>query len=428
MIRPNYWGVVMLSKVLSRAALATVLLAGAAQAQSLSQLGGPANLPPAGFDGQQFVDARGCLFMRAGFGANVTWVPRVDRSHKPLCGYPPSFGPAVVAAVEAAMAPDPEASAPEVAAAAPAPAAPAAQAPAQPAAVAVAAPAPQPSRPKGGFWAALFGAPAQQAAAAPASQPAVAAPAAPAAPVLATAPVGPQATRIQCFTSAPRLERVLLRTGGTALVCTRGDGTLTGWRPPRFPQGSGVGAALNQPALSDSVLSGATVLGAPTTTMARTAAANAVPTPPAGYRLAWTDDRLNPLRGQGTAQGQAQQDQVWTRDIPAVLVAQAPQQPAAAQPAAAQVTVSTMSAPAEPAAPQATGARYVQVGSFALPENAEAAKARLRALGLPVSTSKITRKGKALTVVYAGPFTATAAAQSALQSARGAGFADAILK
>ena len=31
---------------------------------------------------------------------------------------------------------------------------------------------------------------------------------------------GPASGQIQCFTSAPRLERVLLRSGGTALVCT----------------------------------------------------------------------------------------------------------------------------------------------------------------------------------------------------------------
>ena len=441
MIRPNYWGVVMLFKVLSQAMLASVLLASAASAQSLSQLGGPANLPPPGFTGQQFVDSRGCVFMKAGFGSNVTWVARVSRDYRPLCGFPPSFGQAVIAAVEAAMAPDPEAGPPPSEPATP----PVQVATVAPEAPQAAAPSPQVTtqRPQGGFLAMLFGPQTRRAAQTrPAAQAApiipampvqVAAPAAPTAPPaqqLATAPLGDEAARIQCFTQAPRLERVLLRSGGTALVCTRGDGTLTGWRPPRFPQGAGVGAALGQPALSDGVMAGATMLGAPTSSNARTAAANAVPTPPKGYRLAWTDDRLNPLRGQGTAQGQAQQDQVWTRDIPAVLVAQTPQAqaPAARQPAA-QVTVSTMSAPAtEAAQPQAGGTHYVQVGSFGLPENAEGAKARLRALGLPVSTSQITRKGKVLQVVYAGPFSGAAAAQQALAATRGAGFSDAILR
>ena len=34
--------------------------------------------------------------------------------------------------------------------------------------------------------------------------------------------------------------------------------------------------------------------------------------------------RLNPLRGVGTANGQAQQDQVWTRKVPSELVAEQP--------------------------------------------------------------------------------------------------------
>ena len=74
------------------------------------------------------------------------------------------------------------------------------------------------------------------------------------------------------------------------------------------------------------------------------------------------------------------------------------------------------------------GAAYVQVGTFGEPANANAVKARLKALGLPVSTSKITRKGKVLQVVYAGPFASAAQAQTALGLARGAGFGDAILK
>ena len=55
-----------------------------------------------------------------------------------------------------------------------------------------------------------------------------------------------------------------------------------------------------------------------------TAASNAVPTPPPGYELAWKDDRLNPNRGKGTAEGWAAQDQVWTRKVPAKLVADQP--------------------------------------------------------------------------------------------------------
>jgi hypothetical protein len=195
---PNYWGVVMPSIGFPTAFAALVLSVNLAGAQSLAQIGGPANLPPAGFSGQQFVDNRGCLFLKAGFGGAVNWVPRVDRLHHPLCNFPPTFGAAVATA------------------------------------------APQPPAP---------------------------------------APVAAKPLRL----------------------------TIT---PAENP-----------------------------------AVSNAIPKPPKGYKLAWKDDRLNPLRGIGTAAGQAQQDLVWTRDVPAVLVT-APVLGAAQQ----RVVVSTMSGSAAQAA------------------------------------------------------------------------------
>jgi SPOR domain len=360
---------------------------------AFARLGGPANLPPAGFGGQQFIDANGCLFLRAGIGAQTVWVPMIDGNRKQICGMAPTFGGAAAPAIAMAE-PEP----------APAPA----PAPVAKAAPVMVAPAPQPVIAAPVIAAPVMAPPPVVAAAAPA-------PARQAAPPQGYQTVSVGAVTARCFANSPVLERVVLRNGGTALVCTAGDGTLNNWRSPEFPANAGFGAALGYTPATQANMRGARVA---TATSVQTAAA-AVPKAPKGWRQAWKDDRLNPLRGVGTAEGQAQQDQVWTRDVPAQPVVVAKAAPVAA---AAPVTrMSTMSAPA-------TGTLYVQIGSFGVASNAEGASARTAALGLPVSKSQITRSGKVLQVVYAGPFATSAEAQAALQALKAAGFTDAILR
>ena len=82
----------MYLKLISVAVVAAVFGAASAEAQSVARVGGPANLPPAGFEGQQWVDSRGCVFLKAGYGGQVNWVPRVGRDRRAMCGYPPTFG------------------------------------------------------------------------------------------------------------------------------------------------------------------------------------------------------------------------------------------------------------------------------------------------------------------------------------------------
>jgi hypothetical protein len=51
----------------------------------------PAELPPQDYAGQQYVDSKGCLFLRAGSeGGKTVWLPRVTREGASICGYPPS--------------------------------------------------------------------------------------------------------------------------------------------------------------------------------------------------------------------------------------------------------------------------------------------------------------------------------------------------
>jgi hypothetical protein len=72
-----------------------------AAAQSLRGNAGPAELPPSSFTGAQFVDSSGCAYIRAGRGDRATWVPRVTRDRKLLCGFRPIFGGAQAAATPA---------------------------------------------------------------------------------------------------------------------------------------------------------------------------------------------------------------------------------------------------------------------------------------------------------------------------------------
>ena len=393
MIPRAYLGVDMHLKIISVAMLAISCGLPATQAQAVT---GPANLPPAGFTGQQFVDNKGCIYMRAGYGGQITWVPRISANRKALCGQPPSFGARPVVEVAEAPLVRPKNPGPPMETIASLKTPPKVV-PRQPEVV-IAAQVPQtrnsvqarvydrtPVRSTDGVF------------------------------VVATAPG--REGKIGCYTSAPVLQRVRLRTGGTALVCTPGNGTLTGWRPPIFPAGSRVGAAL-----SDDNIIGA---GGTSTTYRRSVASDAVPTPPQGYKLAWKDDRLNPLRGKGTVEGQAAQDEIWTRKVPAKLVVQT-----RTKVKLPTVTVSTKSqatAPVEPSR-KAAGGAFVQVGTFGVPSNAQGAAARLAGLGLPVARGKTVMGGKQVVVVYAGPFASTAEAQRALNAARGAGFGDAFIK
>jgi hypothetical protein len=228
--------------------------------------------------------------------------------------------------------------------------------------------------------------------------------------------------KIGCFASVPVAEVVRLRSGGTATVCTRGDGGLSGWRSPVYPSGSRVGAALAEPVarLASDPVRIADAGYATVPTPGRTRVSEVAATPPQGYRLAWTDDRLNPQRGRGTQAGWVAQDQTWTRDVPSGLVADQPRRKA-------RVVVSTKTAPAA-VQPSVSRGALVQVGTFGVPANAENAAARLASLGLPVARGRTAKAGKTLQIVFAGPFGSAAEAQAALAAARRAGFSDAFLR
>ena len=406
--------------MISVAVVAAVFGAASAQAQSVARVGGPANLPPAGFEGQQWVDNRGCVFLKAGYGGQVNWVPRVGRDRRAMCGYPPTgtTRAAIEVATEAEMA-APAA----VAEAAPAPRVMAAVEPVVPRAQVALRPAPVLADP-------LVLAPK------PSTRPAPYVEVAPSGGYEVVASGGPSRGQIGCHSSAPVAERVKTRNGGTVVVGTRGDGTLTGWRPPIYPEGAGVGAALTDPVVASRGDHGAGHFshGVSGRDGDGYSQGHAVPTPPKGYKLAWKDDRLNPNRGKGTAQGWADQDQVWTRKVPSELVADQPTKQRKKKVVYVQsgTTVITSTKGQAATAPVekkvAKGGAFVQVGTFGVVSNADGAAARLQGIGLPVARAKITSGGRAMQIVMAGPFGSAADAAAALSMARRAGFGDAFIR
>jgi hypothetical protein len=410
----------MFLKMISVAVVAAVFGAASAQAQSVARVGGPANLPPAGFEGQQWVDNRGCVFLKAGYGGQVNWVPRVGRDRRAMCGYPPTgtTRAAIEVATEAEMA-APAA----VAEAAPAPRVMAAVEPVVPRAQVALRPAPVLADP-------VVVAPK------PSTRPAPYVEVAPSGGYEVVASGGPSRGQIGCHSSAPVAERVKTRNGGTVVVCTRGDGTLTGWRPPIYPEGAGVGAALTDPVVASRGDHGAGHFshGVSGRDGDGYSQGHAVPTPPKGYKLAWKDDRLNPKRGKGTAQGWADQDQVWTRKVPSELVADQPtkqrkKKVVYVQPGTTVITSTKGQAATAPVEKKAAkGGAFVQVGTFGVVSNADGAAARLQGIGLPVARAKITSGGRAMQIVMAGPFGSAADAAAALSMARRAGFGDAFIR
>lgn len=407
-------------------------------AQSLRRDDGPAEIPPASFQGSQYVDSEGCIYIRAGVDGATTWVPRVSRDRKVVCGYQPSLAagqgspaPAGTATAAAGVTTI-TAAVPENAAPAPAPAAPAAVA---------AAPAPTPAR----VPSAQQRRAATQSAQVPATQGSgglryAARPAVEQRPVLPAAITPaprPQVMRPAALasgaTACPNLSAVgqrYVRPGPYEISCGP-----SGYTPPQMHTSSYQRPVPGQVVKPGQVAPGTRVVPKHVYDNRVLAHGANAPQVPEGYQRVFDDGRLNPYRAEQTFEGKARMELIWTNTVPRRLIevetgrdvtARFPGlRPGQTGPVSPVISTQTRAPAAVPPRPVQTqvarGAayRYVQVGSFAEAGNAGSTARAFGAYG-----ARIVDSGR-YKVVLLGPFGSEADMAHALSAARRAGFDDA---
>ncbi|MBW6418357.1 SPOR domain-containing protein [Celeribacter sp. PS-C1] len=463
-----------------------------AGARSLYDADHPAEFPPASYKGLQYVDSRGCAYVRAGSGGAVQWVPRVSRDRRVLCGFKPTL-----AQTEKSLPviPDPVGATPNTVAAAIAKPVPQSGAPVAPVSVS-AENAPKPQQPSLPPLAQLAGKTVgERGCVASVADGQVRCATDTVEYILKRLPAGvtvrtadgrrmtttePTLVRVPVKRAAPMPAPIMVATTAPANVAPTGTvaltqcGGLSGNAAQylntngRYAVRCGPQAVHPSAYIQQRVQLRLSTQSANQQAVARAAGIEpyALPRPvvgtlPEGYSRAWTDGRLNPNRGPQTARGDLQMAQVWTQTTPAYDLytprrktfwewlfgtpvktrAVTVQAPYYAPQGEALVQISTKSvAPARTPTvvntavaqvqkqQQAQALRYVQVGTFGVPENAERSIARLSAMGYPVSSQILRRGGKPLKIVLAGPFARPEQTLSALSAVRGAGYGDAFAR
>ncbi|WP_226623465.1 SPOR domain-containing protein [Alloyangia pacifica] len=397
-------------------------------AQRIDTISDPAEVPPASYTASQYVDSRGCVFVRAGFDDAVIWVPRVSRAGEPVCGYAPSLsGQSRTATATPQTAP--------AAPAEPAPA-PARTATARPAPTPAPAPTTRSSQPMttvASTPAPVVKALASKPPAAPAPRVVARVPAQHAAP----APAAP-ASGLIGGACAPGFSGEIVSNGRTvrcgpqtapyATEVRRGEAPAPG-KNVYYNQGGGVGSWQDGKLM---VPGGTRIL--PRHVYEDGPAERTIV--PSGYRPAWEDDRLNPHRALQTVKGYYDTQRVWTHEVPyastagTVATAVAPRVRFEGDPAlkpAPSTTGSSVVAVASDSASDDSGAlRYVQIGAFSTAAKAADASRRLQAAGLPVQ--ELLRKSDGMRRLRVGPYADDRAAQIALAKVRATGYQAASLR
>lgn len=362
----------MFVKFISAAALLAALGTTGAVAQSRSGPVIPAEMPPASYAGAQYVDSRGCVFIRAGFNGRVNWVPRYGDDRRPMCGYSPSTAGSPAAA-PVAVASAPVATAPR------------------------SAPAPRATVSSGIPYS-----------------------------------VPPETSRPRVRVAAPAPQQAQVYQAGARGLDTRwsfydrtGPSPCSNLSPhsqmymvpspamPELPLRCGPQERHTTDAVREMAPRGN--VWEPWDGVNPSPMAPNVYQLPPPYAPRWPDAHL---QQRPAPQGYTAPQTAHGHAAPAQRVAQT---------SAPRATVSTMGT-AAPATTAAPAGRYVQIGTFGVSANAQNTIARLQQRGLPVATGSVQRGGQALQVVMAGPFANPSEAQAALGTARALGFGDAFLR
>ncbi|MGB7244444.1 MAG: SPOR domain-containing protein [Sulfitobacter sp.] len=354
--------------------LAVAVVAQTAEAQTLRRDQGPKEYPPSSYAGKQYIDSAGCAYIRAGIDGLVTWVPRVSRDRKVLCGFEPSLAGPVAAA-----------------------------APKQPPATDLVE-----IKPDGTDAAPAKKTTAQAARVAPTKKPVrrrTVRAAQPAGIVYETSTIDGAVQGTISGATRVLPKHVYIARQNTGTIKTP-KGYAPVWEDDR----------LNPRRAEQSLTGIAQTKLVWTSTVPRRLVDQST-----GQDLTAKIALVYPYTDAATQRREL--GKVTIVRIDGKLAKRVVRNRRAAQP-----VISSRSKPAAPAKVSIANGRYVQIGTYARTANMRATVARIQKVGLPVKVRKFTRGGKAYQTLVTGPFGSDRDLRTALSRVQAAGYADAFVR